>query len=101
MGSKDPLLSCCREQYTRKIQEQENLGKGLREKQKHLKENQDSQMQQMTLWRDLQRIMELKMNPGKSGGYSQSPIPSRSKADGVSFSTGPDAVYEDEDRLVL
>ena len=39
------------EQYTRKIQEQENLGKGLREKQKYVRESQDKNVEQMKVWR--------------------------------------------------
>ena len=91
-----------REQYTRKIQEQENLGKGLREKQKYIKENQEPHLEQMRQWKDFERIMEVKLQLGPSGTRSMSDGPSRSKSDGVAFSTGPDTVYGDEeDRLVL
>ena len=55
-----------REQYTKKIQEQENLGKGLREKQKYVRENQQSNMQQMKMWRDFERLMECKMRLAQS-----------------------------------
>uniref|UniRef100_X1Z4C8 Intraflagellar transport protein 81 homolog n=1 Tax=Capitella teleta TaxID=283909 RepID=X1Z4C8_CAPTE len=59
-----------REQYTRKIQEQENLGKGLREKQKFVRENQSSNLGQMRMWRDLHRLMEVKLHGGQGQGQS-------------------------------
>ena len=63
-----------REQYTRKIQEQENLGKGLRERQKSVRENQEPLLHQMKMWRDLERLMEMKAqlaggSRGNSGGF--------------------------------
>ena len=42
---------CSRETYQRKIQEQENLGKSLREKQKYVRESQDKNVEQMRIWR--------------------------------------------------
>lgn len=49
-----------REQYTRKIQEQENLGKGLREKQKAVRESHGPSMRQMKMWKDFEMLMECK-----------------------------------------
>ena len=69
------LLFIYREQYSRKIQEQENLGKGLREKQKYVRENHGPSMRQMKMWKDLQMLMDCKMrcaeqNPGGDAGYA-------------------------------
>ncbi|MGH0161658.1 UNVERIFIED_CONTAM: hypothetical protein FKN15_041605 [Acipenser sinensis] len=49
-----------REQYTRNILEQENLGKKLREQQKAVRESHGPNMKQMTMWRDFQQLMECK-----------------------------------------
>ncbi|XP_043924583.1 intraflagellar transport protein 81 homolog [Protopterus annectens] len=49
-----------REQYTRNILEQENLGKELREKQKSVRENHGPNMKQAMMWRDLEQLMECK-----------------------------------------
>ena len=45
------VSGCFRETYQRKIQEQENLGKSLREKQKYVRESQDKNVEQMRMWR--------------------------------------------------
>ncbi|NWH72897.1 IFT81 protein, partial [Piaya cayana] len=49
-----------REQYTRMILEQENLGKKLREKQKVVRESHEPNMKQMKMWQDLEQLMECK-----------------------------------------
>ncbi|XP_053328825.1 intraflagellar transport protein 81 homolog [Spea bombifrons] len=49
-----------REQYTRNISEQENLGKKLREKQKTVRESHAPNMKQVKMWRDLENLMECK-----------------------------------------
>ncbi|NXM67517.1 IFT81 protein, partial [Serilophus lunatus] len=49
-----------REQYTRIIQEQENLGKKLREKQKVVRESHGPNMKQMKMWQDFEQLMECK-----------------------------------------
>lgn len=49
-----------RDQYTRKIQEAENHGKALRDKQKEIKENHASSLNQVKLWKDLKRMMGVK-----------------------------------------
>ncbi|KAK2557485.1 Intraflagellar transport protein 81-like protein [Acropora cervicornis] len=49
-----------RDQFTKKIQEQENLGKSLRDKQKSVRENQAPNMKQMKMWSDLTKLLECK-----------------------------------------
>uniref|UniRef100_A0A803W1U9 Intraflagellar transport protein 81 homolog n=1 Tax=Ficedula albicollis TaxID=59894 RepID=A0A803W1U9_FICAL len=49
-----------REQYTRIILEQENLGKKLREKQKVVRESHGPNMKQMKMWQDFEQLMECK-----------------------------------------
>lgn len=49
-----------RDQFTRKIQEQENLGKALRDKQKEIKETHGDAMKQVKMWKDLKRLFEMK-----------------------------------------
>jgi len=53
-------LLTCSEQYSRRIQEQENLGKALRDKQKFMRDNQDTNVAQMRMWRDIERLLECK-----------------------------------------
>ncbi len=61
-------LTFLREMYTRKIQEQENLGKALREKQKSVKDNHEPSLHQMKMWRDFERLMEMKLRLKQGGG---------------------------------
>ncbi len=49
-----------RDQFTRKIQEQENLGKALRDKQKEVKETHGDALRQVKLWQDLSHQFEVK-----------------------------------------
>ncbi|CAO2629548.1 Intraflagellar transport protein 81 homolog [Lemmus lemmus] len=49
-----------REQYTKNITEQENLGKKLREQQKAVRESHGPNMKQAKMWRDLEQLMECK-----------------------------------------
>ncbi|XP_053557709.1 intraflagellar transport protein 81 homolog [Bombina bombina] len=49
-----------REQYTKNILEQENLGKKLREKQKLVRESHGPNMKQVKMWRDFEQLMECK-----------------------------------------
>ncbi|BFZ00683.1 hypothetical protein BsWGS_03721 [Bradybaena similaris] len=60
--SSDPLekKKTFREVYSKKIQEQESLSRGLREKQKTVKENHEPNMKQMKMWKDLERLLECK-----------------------------------------
>ncbi|XP_033126976.1 intraflagellar transport protein 81 homolog [Anneissia japonica] len=79
-----------RELYSKKIQEQENLGKSLREKQKAVKENHGPSMKQIRMWKDFQLLMECKkqcyLNKGKQKEDSATVIRDE---------------YGQEDRLVL
>uniref|UniRef100_A0A0B7B4J9 Intraflagellar transport protein 81 homolog n=2 Tax=Arion vulgaris TaxID=1028688 RepID=A0A0B7B4J9_9EUPU len=77
--SSDPLEKkrTFREVYHKRIQEQENLSRGLREKQKTVKENHEPNMKQMKMWKDLERLLECKKqcmnqlsNIGASSGTS-------------------------------
>ena len=85
-----------REQYSRKIQEQENLGKSLREKQKYVRDNQAPNMKQMKMWRDFQRLMECKMNIAQHGSGS---APHDGKRSQPGSWNAPDP--DNEDRLVI
>ncbi|XP_071338099.1 intraflagellar transport protein 81 homolog isoform X2 [Trachinotus anak] len=49
-----------REVYMKNISEQELLGKKLREKQKMVRESHSDNMEQMKMWRDLEKLMECK-----------------------------------------
>ncbi|XP_049721761.1 intraflagellar transport protein 81 homolog isoform X2 [Elephas maximus indicus] len=49
-----------REQYTKHIAEQENLGKKLQEKQKTVRESHGPNMKQAKMWRDFEQLMECK-----------------------------------------
>merc|ERR1711916_29176 len=49
-----------RELYTRRIQEQDNLAKMLREKQKAVRASHEPNMRQLQLWKSLGRIMQCK-----------------------------------------
>ncbi|XP_038619173.1 intraflagellar transport protein 81 homolog isoform X2 [Tachyglossus aculeatus] len=49
-----------REQYSKNITEQENLGKALREKQKAVRESHGPNMKQAKMWRDFEQLMECK-----------------------------------------
>lgn len=49
-----------RDQYTRKIQEAENDGKALRDKQREIKNAHTSTLNQVKLWKDLKQMMAVK-----------------------------------------
>ena len=49
-----------RDQYTRKIQEQENLGRALRDKQTEVRKNHAHNMQQVKMWQDLRSLLKAK-----------------------------------------
>jgi len=51
-----------RERFNKKIQEQENLTRILREKQKDVKQNHESEAEQANMWRDLEKIMKCKLS---------------------------------------
>lgn len=50
----------CRDVFTRKIHEQESLGKALRDKQKEVRETHSDVMRQVKMWKDLKRLFEVK-----------------------------------------
>ncbi|XP_050404861.1 intraflagellar transport protein 81 homolog [Patella vulgata] len=91
-----------RDMYNKKIQEQSNLGTGLREKQKSIREMHEPNLHQVKMWKDLSRLMECKRqcSSGMSGGdYG-------SGGGGVQMSGGPGYMDQapnhlEEDRLVL
>lgn len=60
--STDPAArkSSLREQYNRKILEQDNLGKALRAKQKAVREQHAPNLAQMLMWKDLQSLLAFK-----------------------------------------
>jgi len=89
-------LAVDREQYGRRIQEQENLGKALRDRQKALRDNQDTSVAQMRMWRDIERLLECKQrlaagDDQPAGGAAEPSRPARRSAEAA----------RDEDRLVL
>ncbi|KAI8852858.1 hypothetical protein BC829DRAFT_487295 [Chytridium lagenaria] len=60
-----------RDLYNRKIVEQENLGKSLREQQKDIKAKYETNIKQMALYADVKKLLELKSHHNKrllSGG---------------------------------
>jgi intraflagellar transport protein 81 len=79
-----------RDAYTRKIQEAENSGKALRDKQKDTKECHESSLNQVKLWRDLKRIMEVK----KESFLQSQQERSQAKA-------AEDKIMAEENRLVI
>lgn len=79
-----------RDQFTRKIQEQENLGKALRDKQKEIRETHADCMQQVKMWKDLRRLFEVKRACFLQGQQQ------RLQARAVQ-----EAIMSHEDRLVL
>lgn len=87
-----------REIYGKKIQEQENMSRGLREKQKMVRENHEPNMKQMKMWRDLQRLMDCK----KHCLEQISSLGSTAGAGGIMGGYGDSApTHLEEDRLVL
>ncbi|PSN57775.1 hypothetical protein C0J52_07269 [Blattella germanica] len=56
----DQLAEEMRRYLTQKINEQEKLSRQLKEDQRIVKENQANRSQQMKLWTDLQRLLEIK-----------------------------------------
>ncbi|GFR67031.1 intraflagellar transport protein 81-like protein [Elysia marginata] len=87
-----------REIYGKKIQEQENMSRGLREKQKMVRENHEPNMKQMKMWRDLQRLMDCK----KHCLEQISSLGSTAGTGGIMGGYGDSApTHLEEDRLVL
>lgn len=76
-----------RETYTKNIQEQESLGKYLRERQRVVKETHEPNLKQLEQWGDLETLMRAKLAARRAAGEADAP--------------GPAAVMDEEDRLVL
>lgn len=57
-----------REQYVKRVQEQETLGKNLRDKQKYLRDNQVDAAKHLKMWRDFERVMDCKMKLAQKRG---------------------------------
>ncbi|KAL8567199.1 hypothetical protein ACOMHN_046609 [Nucella lapillus] len=89
-----------RETYSRKIQEQENLGRNLRERQKTVRENHDPNQKQMKMWRDLERLMLCKVGCLEQIAAIGANLTGGRAAGGVGYGEAPPAHLE-EDRLVL
>ena len=84
-----------REQYGRRIQEQENLGKALRDKQKYMRDHQDTSVAQMRMWRDIERLLDCKRRLASDQPTdAESTRPTRRAAAAA-------AAADNEDRLVL
>eukprot|EP00056_Hartaetosiga_gracilis_P000641 m.39429 g.39429 ORF g.39429 m.39429 type:complete len:667 (-) comp10288_c0_seq1:85-2085(-) len=74
-----------RDVITKKIQEQERLGKQLRDRKKEVEENHEGNMQQLEMWRDLEVLMKAKESARNTmANTSYTPVG-----------------LEEEDRLVL
>lgn len=74
--------------YNRKIQEQETLGKNLRERQKTVREGHAPNMKQMRMWQDVLRLIAAKNAMANSG-------------EATAHHEMRGRVHEDEERLVL
>jgi len=62
---------------SKKIQEQEQAGKALRDRQRSLHDNQEGNVKQVKMWRDFERLMSLKhhlisQSTGMAGDTSSS-----------------------------
>lgn len=110
-----PVTVLCygrRDQYGRKITEQENLGKALREKQKTLRDGQESSAAQVRMWRDVERLIDMKRRLAAGGGDIGGGLSSSDDYYGAGSGGGEPAGLskrgggvasraDDEDRLVL
>ena len=56
----DKSRKSLRDQYTRKILEQENLGRALRDKQRDVRANHEHNLKQVKMWRDLRSLLQAK-----------------------------------------
>ena len=79
-----------RDQYTRKIQEQENLGKALRDMQTEVRKNHAHNMQQVKMWQDLRSLLKAKRESYESARHQRNEENAAQKA-----------VLENPDRLVV
>lgn len=85
LGQKDG--KSLRETYTKQIQEQETLGKYLRERQKVVKESHEPNLKQLEMWSDLEALLRAKMAARRDAA--------------VADSEGVMPAVDEEDRLVL
>ena len=84
--SRKPL----RDQYTRKILEQENMGRALRDKQKDVRGNHEHNLRQVKMWRELRSLLEAKRESHETR--------EREKAE---EKAAQQAMIENPDRLVI
>ena len=59
-GAADKSRKSLRDQYTRKILEQENLGRALRDKQKDVRGNHEHNLNQVKMWGQLRSLLQAK-----------------------------------------
>lgn len=90
-------MVCRRDMYSKKIMEQENFGKALREKQKSIRDNQETSVKQVKMWRDVQRLMQCKLQLALGPSYNGGGEP----AHPAIGSRSNRFAAADDDRLVL
>ena len=79
-----------RDQYTRKIHEQENVGRALRDKKKEVSESHPHAVKQVKLWANLQKLLECKRD-----------CLLQSQVHRAQAAAAQQAILAQEDRLVL
>ena len=89
-ASGDKSRKSLRDQYTRKILEQENLGRALRDKQKDVRANHEHNLRQVKMWGELRSLLEAKRESYKTQA--------REKAE---ERAAQQAMIENTDRLVI
>lgn len=75
-----------RDVYMKHIQEQESLGKYLRERQRIVKESHEPNVRQLAIWTDLEELLHAKLKARQQGAPAE---------------TEHAPELEEEDRLVL
>ena len=85
MGGRDAQKKkSLRDVYTRKIQEAENAGKALKEKQKIVKSTHSANLAQMGMWEDLQKLFVCKLELADQLTHSsQEPIAGEKECENV------------------
>ena len=89
-GKEGEKRKSLRDQYTRKIQEQENLGRALRDKQNEVRGNHAHNLLQVKMWQDLHSLLQVKRESHKAAIRQQE----EEKA-------AKQAMMENPDRLVI
>ena len=79
-----------RDQYTRKVLEQENLGRALRDKQKDIRANHEHNLKQVKMWQELRSLLQAKQESYKTTAKEHA----EEKA-------AKQAMIENTDRLVI